>query len=169
MSLRTALRPFSTSLQLSKLATSSLRRYSTPPTLSQQCPKCSSPNPITQTPCENCSTLLPLPSGLSHHSILDLSTPLAANAAFSSTFDLAKEFSNLPAHGFEVDVKDARQRMLKKQQVLHPDRYTASGERVVSLARELSGRVNEAYAVLADPLKRAEYIVSLQLVIIGVG
>lgn len=50
--------------------------------------------------------------------------------------------------------------MLKKQNVLHPDRYVNQGERVVSLARELSGRINEAYAVLADPLKRAEYIVS---------
>ena len=53
--------------------------------------------------------------------------------------------------------------MLKRQTVLHPDRFVNQGERVVSLARELSGRVNEAYSVLADPLKRAEYIVSLSL------
>lgn len=30
---------------------------------------------------------------------------------------------------------------------------------MVDLARELSGRVNEAYAVLGDDLRRAEYIV----------
>jgi len=51
--------------------------------------------------------------------------------------------------------------MLQSQTKLHPDRYGNQGERVVSLARELSGRVNEAYSTLADPLKRAEYIVSL--------
>lgn len=50
--------------------------------------------------------------------------------------------------------------MLKAQTKLHPDRYGSQGENVVLLARELSGRVNEAYGVLANPLKRAEYIVS---------
>lgn len=32
---------------------------------------------------------------------------------------------------------------------------------MVDLARELSGRVNEAYAVLGDDLRRAEYILSV--------
>lgn len=47
--------------------------------------------------------------------------------------------------------------MLGRQGELHPDRYGGSeGE----LAKELSGRVNGAYAVLSDPVKRVEYIVS---------
>ena len=49
--------------------------------------------------------------------------------------------------------------MLVRQRDLHPDKFGSSGERIVSLAKELSGRVNMAYETLADPLKRAEYIV----------
>jgi molecular chaperone HscB len=41
---------------------------------------------------------------------------------------------------------------------LHPDKYSGD-DKAVSLARELSGRVNGAYEVLRDPLKRAEYLV----------
>jgi curved DNA-binding protein CbpA len=41
---------------------------------------------------------------------------------------------------------------------LHPDKYSGD-EKAVTLARELSGRVNGAYEVLRDPLKRAEYLV----------
>lgn len=50
--------------------------------------------------------------------------------------------------------------MLGRQRELHPDKYGSKGEGVVALARELSGRVNMAYETLADPLRRAEYIVS---------
>lgn len=51
--------------------------------------------------------------------------------------------------------------MLVRQRDLHPDKFGSSGERLVSLAKELSGRVNMAYEILADPLKRAEYIVRI--------
>ena len=47
--------------------------------------------------------------------------------------------------------------MLLRQRDLHPDKY--GGGDAGELAKELSGRVNAAYAVLGDPLKRAEYIV----------
>lgn len=50
--------------------------------------------------------------------------------------------------------------MLERQKDLHPDKFSVKGEKEVELARELSGRINEAYAVLGDPLRRAEYIVS---------
>lgn len=53
--------------------------------------------------------------------------------------------------------------MLGRQRDLHPDKYASGGEGVVGLAKELSGRVNMAYETLADPLKRAEYIVSCRL------
>jgi len=43
---------------------------------------------------------------------------------------------------------------------LHPDKFSGD-EKEVGLARELSGRVNGAYEVLRDPLKRAEYLVCL--------
>lgn len=41
---------------------------------------------------------------------------------------------------------------------LHPDKYSGD-EGDVKLARELSGRVNGAYEILRNPLKRAEYLV----------
>jgi molecular chaperone HscB len=50
--------------------------------------------------------------------------------------------------------------MLSRQRELHPDKFANSGEEMVELARELSGRVNKAYETLGDPLKRAEYIVN---------
>lgn len=48
--------------------------------------------------------------------------------------------------------------MLRRQMELHPDKYSGD-EADVRLARELSGRVNGAYEILRDPLKRAEYLV----------
>lgn len=65
----------------------------------------------------------------------------------------------MPAYGFDLDVKDLRGRMLKRQMELHPDKFSGE-EKQVALARELSGRVNGAYEILKDPLRRAEYLVS---------
>jgi molecular chaperone HscB len=73
--------------------------------------------------------------------------------------DIPAELSTLPAYGFDLDPRSLRNTMLTRQRDLHPDRYASQGAKIVDLARELSGIVNEAYAVLADPLKRAEYIV----------
>ena len=53
--------------------------------------------------------------------------------------------------------------MLQRQRELHPDKFSSRGSVVVQLARDLSGRVNDAYSVLADPLKRAEYIVRFHI------
>ena len=86
-----------------------------------------------------------------------LSNPVSTSPA---TFDIPAELSSLPSHGYTIDVRDARQRMLQRQRELHPDKFGSGGEVIVELARDLSGRVNEAYSVLADPLKRADYIVS---------
>jgi molecular chaperone HscB len=90
--------------------------------------------------------------------MLHLSSPVIANAAFSSPFDLPSELSKLPAYGFDLDVKGLRGSMLRRQMELHPDKYSGD-DKEVGLARELSGRVNGAYEVLRDPLKRAEYLV----------
>jgi hypothetical protein len=129
------------------------------------CPSCGTPVPLASSPCPSCSTLLPIPSGLSHHSILSLSTPIPRGTATSKSglpceFDTPAELSTLPAHGYDLDARDLRQRMLGRQRELHPDKFASRGDRVVQMARELSGRVNKAYDVLGNPLKRAEYIVS---------
>ncbi|WWC64579.1 Fe-S protein assembly co-chaperone HscB [Kwoniella dejecticola CBS 10117] len=139
---------------------------------SRICPSCSQPIPLPLTPCPECSNLLPLPSNLSHHSMLYLSSPISASDSSSSSsgsaagsttgvYDLPREFSHLPSNGFGLDKADLRSKWLRRQRELHPDKFTAKGEKVIDLARELSGRVNEAYNVLGDELRRAEYLLSI--------
>jgi len=47
------------------------------------------------------------------------------------------------------------------QQVLHPDRYAAAGDRERRLSMQASTRVNEAFQTLKEPLARARYVLSL--------
>jgi molecular chaperone HscB len=77
-----------------------------------------------------------------------------------SAIDIPSELSRLPAYGFDLNLKDIRGKMLRRQMELHPDKFSGD-EKEVGLARELSGRVNGAYETLRDPLKRAEYLVCL--------
>ncbi|ORY33366.1 hypothetical protein BCR39DRAFT_463736 [Naematelia encephala] len=126
----------------------------------RSCPSCSAVLPLSTSPCPQCADLLRIPSALSYHSILNLSQPIATSSSSTPTFDIPTELSTLPAHGYDINVRDLRQRMLQRQKELHPDKYGSKGEAAIELARELSGRVNEAYSVLSDPLKRAEYILS---------
>ncbi|KAL7418397.1 molecular chaperone [Cryptotrichosporon argae] len=110
------------------------------------CPACSAPIPLAASPCPSCSALVALPS-LTHHAILGVSAPAACNC-------VSVELGALPASGFALDARDLRRRMLERQRALHPDKHGADE----GLAKELSGRVNRAYEVLASPLRRAEYI-----------
>ena len=41
---------------------------------------------------------------------------------------------------------------------VHPDRFTGESEEVRSLATRLSAEVNQAFYVLADPVRRADYL-----------
>ncbi len=133
------------------------------PNIRRQCPECHTQLPLNQTPCPKCSTLLPLPGNLSHHSILNLSSPIpnSSSTPQKPSFDVAQELRKLPGYGFQLDSRDLRRRMLERQKDLHPDKFQGMGVGK-DLAEELSGRVNRAYEVLVDPLRRAEYIVSLQ-------
>jgi len=72
-----------------------------------------------------------------------------------NSFDIPAELDTLPAHGYDLNARDLRNRMLKRQAALHPDRHSGT-----DLAAQLSARVNKAYETLASPLRRAEYIVS---------
>lgn len=173
-----------------QISTSSSYRYSSTDThsrpassrtLTRSCPSCGSSVPLATSPCPSCSTLLPLRLDLSLHSLLDLSSPVAksgaaATAAAESSIDLdiPAELAELPSLGFDLQPRSLRNTMLFRQRDLHPDKYAGaggggrggggglSGGEMVELAKELSGRVNGAYAVLSDPLKRAEYIVRSQ-------
>lgn len=141
------------------LSTTSPRHSATENTRpTRPCPSCSAPIPLPASPCPSCSALIDVPRGLSLHSLLSLSDPVFADGHF----DIKAELSRLPAHGYDLDPRSLRAEMLKRQALLHPDRHGANGGDV-ELAKGLSARINKAYEVLANPQKRAEYIVSLEL------
>lgn len=58
------------------------------------------------------------------------------------------------------DALDARWRALQAE--VHPDRFAADGAGAQRLAMQWSVRVNEAYARLRDPLRRAAYLCELR-------
>lgn len=61
---------------------------------------------------------------------------------------------------FDLDLKQLEQRYRDLQRALHPDKYVqaSASERRASLSRAV--RVNDAYRLLRDPLKRAELLLA---------
>ena len=49
----------------------------------------------------------------------------------------------------------------EQSKVVHPDRFVNADSRQKRLAMEHSSLINEAYATLRDPVRRAEYLVKL--------
>ncbi|EAL19148.1 hypothetical protein CNBH2470 [Cryptococcus deneoformans B-3501A] len=160
MVLRVQPRPFLRPFSLPRLAATRFA-HSAPQAPTRTCPSCSRPVPLPLSPCPSCSSILPLPSNLSHHSMLYLSAPISNSGSPAGPFDIPQELAHLPCNGYTVDKADLRSNWVRRQRELHPDKYSTRGDGVVDLARELSGRVNEAYAVLGDDLRRAEYILSV--------
>lgn len=70
------------------------------------------------------------------------------------------ELFGLPM-SYRVDGDLLAKRYHVLQHALHPDRYTASGDRERRLSMQASTRVNEAFQTLKDPLGRARYLLSL--------
>lgn len=68
-------------------------------------------------------------------------------------FELPEQF------GQDRAVIDARWKDLQRQ--AHPDKFVAQGGAAQRLAMQWSVRINEAYARLKDPLKRAAYLCEL--------
>lgn len=65
-----------------------------------------------------------------------------------------------PRYGFDPEQLDAAYHDL--QRAVHPDRYAAAGETERRVALQSSARVNEAYRALKDPVRRAQYLLSLR-------
>lgn len=63
---------------------------------------------------------------------------------------------------FRIDLDELALRYRDLQKVVHPDRYAKSGEQEQRLAMQGATLVNEAFATLKDPLKRAQYILGLK-------
>lgn len=65
-----------------------------------------------------------------------------------------------PPHGpFAIDLKALRKEFYQLQAKAHPDLFPAEQK---ARAEGLSARINEAYKSLQDPLRRAQYLLSLK-------
>lgn len=71
------------------------------------------------------------------------------------------ELFGMPA-SFLLDATALADRYRELQKVVHPDRFAAAGERSQRLSLQAATLVNEAYATLKDPLKRAVYLLTLR-------
>lgn len=63
-----------------------------------------------------------------------------------------------PNSPFEIPLPALRREFLKLQALSHPDKYPPGPAK--QRAEALSARINEAYRTLADPLHRAQYLLS---------
>jgi molecular chaperone HscB len=70
------------------------------------------------------------------------------------------ELFDLP-RGFEVNTEDLEQRWKTRVAAVHPDRFAGASDAEKRVAMQWSASVNEAYRVLRDPLKRAQYLCDL--------
>ena len=65
-----------------------------------------------------------------------------------------------PRFALDRSALDARWRALQGE--VHPDRFTSEGAAGQRVAMQWALRVNEAYAVLKDPLKRGAYLCEMR-------
>jgi molecular chaperone HscB len=63
---------------------------------------------------------------------------------------------------FTLDLKKLSERFQAIQKSVHPDRFTHASSQDQMLAVKKSTAVNDAYETLKNPIKRAEYILSLR-------
>lgn len=61
-----------------------------------------------------------------------------------------------------LDVDTLEKTYKRLQRLTHPDRFAAKSDLEKKLAIQMSSRINQAYTVLKDPVKRAVYFFELQ-------
>ena len=62
---------------------------------------------------------------------------------------------------FDVDISSLSARYQDLQRSTHPDKFTNATDRERRLSMQQASIINEAYQTLKDPLKRAQYLLSL--------
>jgi len=63
---------------------------------------------------------------------------------------------------FQVDAQQLAERYRELQKVLHPDRFAHLSERERRMSEQYTAFLNEAQSTLKTPLKRAQYLLTLQ-------
>lgn len=71
------------------------------------------------------------------------------------------EIFGLPI-SFEIDRDLLNQRYRELQRTVHPDNYANASDKERRLAVQKAAQINEAFNVLKEPLKRAQYLLELQ-------
>jgi molecular chaperone HscB len=71
------------------------------------------------------------------------------------------ELFKLPFH-FELEVAGISNTYRDLQRTVHPDKFANAGEHEQLLAVQKSAQVNDAFQTLKHPLRRAEYMLSVQ-------
>jgi molecular chaperone HscB len=71
------------------------------------------------------------------------------------------ELFNLPV-SFEVDLSVLSERYRSLQSAVHPDKFANAGDVDRRLAVQQSSRINEAFQILKNPLRRARYLLELR-------
>jgi molecular chaperone HscB len=62
---------------------------------------------------------------------------------------------------FDIDLKHLHSEQQRLQAVFHPDRFVNAREQEKRLSVQQASWVNEAYEILANPVKRARYMLQL--------
>jgi molecular chaperone HscB len=68
---------------------------------------------------------------------------------------------------FSLDVVDLERRYKEATKVLHPDRFARADAQARRASLERSVQLNEAWRTLVDPVRRAEYLLSLHGIDMG--
>lgn len=63
--------------------------------------------------------------------------------------------------GFEIDSQSLERLWKSRAAAVHPDRFAGASDAEKRVAMQWSAQVNEAYRVLRDPLRRAQYLIEL--------
>jgi len=69
--------------------------------------------------------------------------------------------------GFALDVVELEHRYKELTRILHPDRFARADPRARRASLDRSVQLNEAWQILKDPIRRAEYLLSLHGVDVG--
>ncbi|GAA5844424.1 hypothetical protein JCM3766R1_006390 [Sporobolomyces carnicolor] len=151
---------FSTS---TRRASPTTTRASTSTSSSSSCPTCQAPRvEAGRGPtCRSCQSLLPPPRATSeipnHYETLSPAGETTGTGTDSTP-------------RYAVDLSHLKRQFLALQRLVHPDRFTQSGNDVDNAqewAKVWSARVNDAWKTLSNDRERAEYLLSLHGVTIG--
>ena len=63
---------------------------------------------------------------------------------------------------FDLDLREVERQYLARSRELHPDFHQLGSTAQQSASLEMTSRLNEAYTVLRDPFRRAEYLLMLE-------